>query len=1231
MAMTELTSALVERLKVEYEVSDAELDVIAIALKGQPTAAIAKTLSISEVAVRKRLGEVYKKFKIQGNGPGKLATLRKLLTTEKPTNYPLRDWGSAIDEALEFHGREAELYKLKRWILEDRCRLILLLGMGGIGKTTLALKLADDIASDTKNKFDCVIWRTLQPGQPLMNLLEDLLHAAAVQPDAPLPSALEDRLALLVEMMRQQRCLIVLDNLDTMLKADVPTGQFQEQYLDYVQLLEWVGVGRMGEAPHKSCLLLTSREKPKEITKQEGETSPIRSLPLKGLTEGECSTLLDSKGLVGSLEDQRKLINRYIGNPLALKIVSTTIHELFEGNIAKFLEQSWISFGSIRNLLDEQFNRLPQLEKSIMYWLAINLGEELSVKELLSDLYPPIISPTTLVDALESLAQRSLIDKKLGLFSIHPVVQDYILQRFVEAIYREILYYIERSSALEGVDSSSYFASGATLNPSNPITETGLLKTHTLLKAQAKDHVRDSQARLVLTPLKERLIHVLGSESVIADYLKQILNLFRNKPPISTGYSGGNILNLLHELQVDLSGWDFSHLTIWQAYLRGRNLHNINFAHSNLAKSVFTETFGSILSVAFSPDGKLLATGDTKREIRLWQTAENEQLATLHGHTAWVRSVAFSADGTQLVSGSEDHTIRLWNVAARECVKVLPGQDSIVRSVAFSPDGQMVASSGDKTLCLWALDTGTCHRLPVSEGTIRSVAFSPDGQILVSCSSDKTIILWNVAKKERMNVLEGHTRQVRSVAFSPDGSLITSCSSDRTIKLWDAQTGTCLRTLEGHGDRVWSVAFSLDGQFLASGSDDRTVRLWRVSDGKPLQILDEHTSRVWSVAFTSFESSNGQPIQALASGSDDQTIRLWDVRDVDAKIQCIQTLQGCTQSIRSVAFAPYVEGKDQILACGSDDQMVHLWNTTTGQPMYSLSGHAGRVWAIAFHPEGSLLASGSDDQTIRLWQVETGCLAGTLSGHDNWIRAIAFSPDGKQLASGSDDKTVRLWDVTKRQCIEILRGHEDWVWSVAFSPDGQLLASGSSDTQIRLWDVNTRQCLRVLSEHENWVRSVVFNPTGNLLASSSGDLTVKLWDVKTGTCVRTLKEHYGRVRSLAFNPEGTLLACGSEGTSIGIWDIATGKRVKILNGHTGWVRAVAFSPDGKELASGSRDETIRLWDVETETCRQILRADRPYEGMNIAGVLGLTEAQKANLRTLGAIDETKGSAPHPKA
>jgi len=1218
MAMTELTTALIERLRVEYEVSDAELDVIAIALKGQPTAAIAKTLSISEVAVRKRLGEVYKKFKIEGNGPGKLATLRRLLTAEKSTNYPLRDWGSAIDEALEFHGREAELYKLKRWILEDHCRVILLLGMGGIGKTSLALKLANDI----KDEFDCVIWRTLQAGQPLINLLEDLLNTAAVQPGAPLPNTLEDRLALLVEMMRQQRCLIVLDNLDTMLQADVPTGQFQTQYLDYVQLLEWIGVGRMGEAAHKSCLLLTSREKPKEITKQEGETSPIRSLPLKGLTEAECSALLSAKGLNGSLEDQRQLITRYIGNPLALKIVSTTIHELFEGNISKFLEQSWISFGSIRNLLDEQFNRLPQLEKLIMYWLAINLGEEMSVKELQYDLYPPISSPTTLVDALESLAQRSLIDKKLGLFSIHPVVQDYIIQRFVEGAYREIIHYIERSSSSEGADLSSYFASFETLASSNPITETGLLRTHTLLKAQAKDHVRDSQSRFILNPLKERLSYALGNETVIANYLKQILDLFRNKPPIFTGYSVGNILNLLHELQIDLSGWDFSHLTIWQAYLRGRNLHNINFAHSNLAKSVFTETFGSILSVAFSPDGKLLATGDTKREIRLWQTAENEQLATLHGHTGWVRSVAFSADGKQLVSGSEDHTIRLWDIASRECVKVLQGQDSIVRSVAFRPDGQMIASSGDKTLCLWDVNTGSCHRLPVLEGTIRSVAFSPDGQTLVSCNSDKTIVLWNVAKKEPINVLDGHTRQVRSVAFSPDGCLIASCSSDRTIRLWNAKTGACLRTLEGHGDRVWSVAFSLDGQFLASGSDDRTVRLWRVSDGKPLQILDEHTSRVWSVAFTSFESNNGQTIQALASGSDDQTIRLWDVRDVDAKIQCIQTLQGCTQSIRSVAFAPHLKGKDQVLACGSDDQLVHLWNTTTGQPIYSLSGHAGRVWAIAFQPGGNLLASGSDDQTIRLWQVDNGCSVGSLSGHSNWIRAIAFSPDGKQLASGSDDYTVRLWDVNTRQCIEVLRGHRDWVWSVAFSPDGKLLASGSSDNKIRLWDLNTRQCLQVLSEHENWVRSVVFNATGNLLASSSGDRTVKLWDVQTGICVRTLKEHYGRVRSLAFNPEGTLLACGSEDTSIGIWDIATGERVKILNGHTGWVRAVAFSPDGRELASGSRDETIRLWDVKTETCRQILRAARPYEGMNIAGVLGLTEGQKANLRTLGAVEST---------
>jgi WD40 repeat protein/predicted AAA+ superfamily ATPase len=1084
-------------------------------------------------------------------------------------------WGEATSIS-PFYGRAEELTTLEQWILDERCQLVALLGMGGIGKTALSVKFAQKIQED----FEYIIWRSLREAPPVKTILANLIQFISneQETESNLAENLSDRISLLLDYFRNHRCLVILDNAESILRSGSRAGLYREGYEGYGELLR-----RVGETTHTSCLMFTSREKPKDLAPLEGKGLLVRSLQLSGLKVEEGQEIFKVKKLSGTEDEWKAMIERYAGNPLALWIVATTIQDVFDGNITEFLQQDIAVFGDICDILDQQFQRLSDLEKSIMYWLAIN-REPVSLSQLREDIISPI-APQKLVEALESLLRRCLVDKatptlerNAALFTLQPVVMEYVTNRFVDQVCEEII--------TNNID---------------------LFRCHALMKATAKDYIREAQIRLILKPVVDGLFAVFRSKRNIENQLTQILARLRETSPLEQSYKGGNIFNLLCYLETDLSGYDFSCLSVWQADLRNVKLHNVNFQNADLAKSVFGETFGGVLSVAFSPNGKLLALGDTSGEIYLRQVADGKHILTCKGHTSWVISLTFSPDGRVFTSGSADSTVKLWNVETGQCLQTLQGHDNEVWSVAFSPDGQtLVSSSDDQTVKLWDISTGECLRTFQGHTSwVHSVAFSLDGQTLMSGSDDQTVKLWDVNTGECLKTFQGHHDGVRAITVSPNGQLLASSSEDQTVKLWDISTGECLKTFQGHSNEIYSVAFSPQGNLLASGSHDQTVKLWDISTGECLKTFQGHSSWVYSVAF----SPQGD---MLASGSYDQTARLWNVHTS----QCLRTFQGYTNQVLSVAFSP----DGQTLASGSHDSLVRLWNVSTGQCLKTFQGHHAAVWSVAFSPNGQTLASGSEDRTVRLWNASTGQCLEIFQGHRALVWSVAFSSDGQTLASGSEDQTVRLWDVSTGQILRILQGHRAAVWSVAFSPDGQTLASGSHDQTVKLWDISTGECKKTLVGHTAWVWSVAFSPDGKLLASTSPDGTIRLWSVDTYECLKVLQVNTDWLQLVAFSPDSLTLAGCSRDLTVQLWDVSTSQCLRTLQGHTSRVWSVAFNPDNRTLASSGEDETIRLWDITTGNCLKTLKAEKPYERMNIRRVTGLAPATIATLKVLGAVD-----------
>ena len=1085
-------------------------------------------------------------------------------------------WGESIDVSI-FYGRTTELKTLTKWITKDRCRLIEILAMGGVGKTAVAVKVAQQVSTE----FDFVVWRSLRNAPPLADILAETIALLSRQQEIELAIDPNTHLTRLIHYLEQHRCLLIFDNVESILQSG--SRKYLAGYEGYSELFR-----RVAECTHQSCILLTSREQIAEVANSSGHNLPVRTLSLGGLEIAAGMAILDDKGLPLTIENGQKLVDLYAGNPLALKIISTSIVEVFDGQIADFFDQGTAVFNGIRLLLERQFERLSSIEQQVMFWLAIE-REWVSVGDLQIDLLPAV-STAQLLEALEYLQGRSLIEVKGGRFTQQPVVMEYAIEKLLMAVRSEICNQTPK-----------------------------LFLTYALMKAQSKDYIRDSQIRVIVQPLLMMLASDLGGDGSIVRILQQIISQFVPGSFAAGSYGAGNCLNLLCQLPADLTGLDLSGLSIRQADLRDVPLHQVNLAKANLDSSVFAESISDIYLVAVSPNDRIIVSGSSNGTISTWQLENGQNLLNIYAHNSFVVGLAFAPDSKRLISSSFDRYIKVWDLETGKCLQSWQSSAPIYR-IALSHDGKILASGSEcGSIFIWELTTGKLlSKLTGHNSVVMNVAFQPEGQLLASGSFDGTIKLWDLTTDKCIDTFTGHTQPIFSVAFNALGTQLVSSGFDTSIKVWDIQSGSCLQTMQAHSRVVVTALFSPNGAQIISGSQDLTIRIWEQADTDDWhcsKILQGHQNNLWSIAL----DSTGK---TLVSSDISGVLKFWDMESG----QCWKTLRSIPKAVRALAFHP----QSNILASSSENLQICCWDLDTDRCLSSTIAHEMAVWQIAYPTRGDLLASCGMDGAVKLWDIANDfrlkAYPQTLQTSPVFILTVAFHPRAEILASGGPEIGICFWNY---RLGKLLRQFDNSqlgdikVVDLAFHPTGQWIASACHEPDIQVWDVETGQCYRTLQGHtsQNW--TVTFHPQGDLLASGSEDNSIRIWQIHIGECLYVLSGHTACITGTAFSPDGAYLASSSKDATVRIWDVATGACVRTLTGHTDLVNFVVYHPDPQRrlLASCSHDETIRLWDTETWECLKVLRPQQVYEDMNITGATGLSSAQLATLKTLGAITQ----------
>lgn len=581
-----------------------------------------------------------------------------------------------------------------------------------------------------------------------------------------------------------------------------------------------------------------------------------------------------------------------------------------------------------------------------------------------------------------------------------------------------------------------------------------------------------------------------------------------------------------------------------------------------------------VLAIAWSPDGRRLATGDRDGRVRIVAVpgaadAGGEQVELL-GHAAAVWRIAWSPDGATVATASADATVRIWDATTGRELRSISAHDNRMYGVAFSRDGRVVATSGaDHTARLWDVTTwDEIRTLSGHDGTVFSVELSPDGRTAVTASQDRTVRVWNTEDGVLLRTLEGHGDWVYHAAIAPDGRRLATASKDGTARLWSIASGRCTATF-AHPLRVNAVAFTADGRHVVTASHDAVLRVFNAAGGREKRRLRGHDATIWSVACA---AEGGR----IATGSGDHTVRFWEADGA------LDPVVRTAAAVRAITWSP----DGPVVAVGDADSSVSVYDAGTLTTRSPIDLEAQTISDLAMFPAGDRVAAACVSGTVCILDLASGHVARSIRCHEKMIHSVAASPTGTLLATASEDGTVAIrdvasWDLATSDLAtwdvptHVLR-HGRRATCVRFAPDGRTLYTTGEGRHASAWDVVTGRRLHDFVGHEAAVKWIAVSADGTRLATASADGTVGIWRASDGRLLHRLPASGADVSRVAFAPDGSRVAAVSADGSTHLWDATSGRPFPILREHSGDAMDVAFARDGAVLATGGLDAMVRF-------------------------------------------------------
>lgn len=1082
-----------------------------------------------------------------------------------------------------FAGREKTLNELEDAILKDHASLIVLYSLGGMGKTTVASYLAEKL----KDQFEHVIWQPLQDAPDAEKVFTEFIQFFSHDMGQQSLTSIDEQINVLLKYLADRRCFLIFDNAETVLSEEYP----EEGKKIYERLLREVMNRRS-----RSCVLVTSREKPGFVAEREKPHGYVQCMELPGLELSAIKEYIRAWELEGSEEDWKRFVEYYSGNPLLINMAANIISNEYRREIGRFLEEK--PGEGIEDIISQSVGIFSSSEEMILEWLSLKSPRNRhELKAILADMENKGIE-----EAIQGLQKKAVVQQTEEGFSIHNMIAEYLLEKMA----------VQAIAAIEEGDWRK-------------------IRDFAMMEADNPDYAKENQIRKVLRPIAEQLYCNYHSRDNIIALLEGILLKIKEYPFKEQRYAPGNIIHLIlcccskkEDILLGkisgndiLSGKDLSGYVLRQTDLENQILHKTNFTRSHFDRTRFRENIDLPSACAFSHSGSLFAAGDVKGNLVFWDGRTFEKQKIIHLHSRTIYSIAFMDDDSHIITASYDGAVKCIEINTFHEIFFYDASDLSENWNCLDVKGDLIAAAGKgKKIYLWNKkgEKPKVFSNPLW-GTFHTLKIAPDGTCLVAGDSEGNLCRISLTEDTEPETVKVHDGQITAAAYHRSDSIFASGGQDGRIFLWkNDMTFWPLSSGEMHDGFVTGLVFG-DDDILISAGHDKKIKVWKKqkwqNEFMAVSTLYGHKGSINSIALS-------EDSETLVSCSDDICIHVWNLK----KGRCLKKIAGYCGWVSSLEFY----GNGRYIAGGCADGTVKVWKYPSGRLGKIFYGLNDRVNPVAVDESESSIAAGAQNGEIIIWDIKNGNIVKKLDGHKKAIRVLIFLKGKGRLISGSYDGTLRYWEIKdeniKYKTISTEFPH--WLGAAAVDQGERWLAYALYDGRIQIQTLNEGEKICCLETEENEIQTLSFSDDGEYLAAGGSGGSVCLWETTGWTLYKTVKigsdSTLANVSWLAFSADGKFLLGGGK-SYLKLWEVPDLKEIAWNNTSMQNLHCVRFAENGRQAVTSGDEGIIDIWDIPGLKHEKSIRNPRPYEGMNLQKTTGLPEAQLKTLRALGAITD----------